>query len=481
MADGKVFYRGALLKKECRVHTYYLAIDLGASSGRLILGWLEDGIISIEEVHRFPNGPLKRDGQLVWDVDSLFGQIKTGLKRCAETGRIPASIGVDTWGVDFVLLDADDNRLGEAVSYRDNRTAGMDAEVLSIVDEVELYRRTGIERLIFNSIYQLYAVKKQQPELFARARTFLTMPDYLNFLLTGVKRNEYTEASTTQLIDAARRDWDWELLDTLGFPRDMFQEVARPGAALGGLRPALREELGFDARVMLPPCHDTEAAILALPDASGRVIYLNSGTWSLMGVERDAPDCREECLRAAFSNEGGYGDRICFHKNIMGLWIVQRIRGELEPKPGYEKTYAMAERGQCSAIIDVNAPEFLAPENMSEAIRAHCHRTKQEVPANAEALLACAYNSLAESYAATTREIERLTDRTYPVIQIMGGGCRDRLLNRLTGERTGKAINAGPVEATAIGNIMAQMLADGLFPSLDEARKTVGKSFGMIQ
>lgn len=462
------------------MRTHYLAIDLGASSGRLILGWLADGIISIEEIHRFPNGPVKRDGNLVWDVDELFRQILIGLKRCHETGRVPASIGVDTWGVDFVLLDAADNRLGEAVSYRDGRTAGMDTEVLSIVDEVELYRRTGIERLIFNSIYQLYAVKKNQPELFARAKAFLTMPDYLNFLLTGVKRNEYTEASTTQLIDAARRDWDWELLDTLGFPRGMFQEIARPGTTLGGLRPELRDELGFDARVMLPPGHDTEAAILALPDTSGGVIYINSGTWSLMGVERDAPDCREECLRAAFSNEGGYGDRICFHKNIMGLWLVQRIRDELDPKPDYEETWAMAERGRSSAIIDVGAPEFLAPENMSEAIRDHCRRTGQEVPADAAALLACAYNSLAESYAATAREVERLTGRTYPVIQIMGGGCRDRLLNRLTGERTGKAINAGPVEATAIGNILAQMLADGLFSGLDEARKAVEKSFRVV-
>lgn len=456
--------------------TYYLAIDLGASSGRHILGWLDGGKIRIEEIHRFPNGTVERDGQLVWDVDGLFREILAGLEKCRETGRIPVSLGVDTWGVDFVLLDADGRRLGEAVSYRDGRTAGMDDEVLSIVGEVELYRRTGIERLIFNSIYQLYAVKKQRPDLFARAEAFLTMPDYLNYLLTGVMRNEYSEATTTQLVDAHTRDWDWELLDTLGFPRRIFQEIAHAGTVLGGLRPEICERLGFDVRVALPPCHDTEAAILALPDVSGDVIYLSSGTWSLMGVERGAPDCREECLRAAFSNEGGYGGRICFHKNMMGMWIIQSVSRELPGNPGYDEVIAMAEAGKCDSRIDVGAPEFLAPESMIAAIRAQCRAGGGIEPASHADVLACAYGSLADSYANTAREIERLTGREYSTIHIMGGGSRDRLLNRLTGERTGKRVAVGPVEATAIGNILSQMLADGLFPSLDAAREAVGSS-----
>lgn len=459
------------------MQTYYLAIDLGASSGRHILGWLEDGVMRIEEAHRFPNGPKRVDGQLVWDVDELFRQILIGLERCRESGRIPVSLGVDTWGVDFALLDKNDNRLGEAVSYRDGRTEGMDEEVLSLVDETELYRRTGIERLIFNSIYQLHSVRKFRPGLFEQARTFLTMPDYLNFLLTGMKRNEYSEATTTQLVNAVKRDWDWELADRLEFPRRLFQKIAFPGETLGGLCPEIRERLGFDVRVVLPPCHDTESAILALPDISGDVIYLSSGTWSLMGVERERPDCRVECMRSAFSNEGGYGGRICFHKNIMGLWLVQSIRSEIGDGVDYDDVIRMAEAGSCASIINVNAPEFLAPESMTEAIRRHCRERGLAVPESHGDVLASAYASLAESYATTAREIERLTGRTYSTIQIMGGGCRDRLLNRLTGERTGKNIAVGPVEATAIGNILAQMLADGLFSDLDEGRKTVAASF----
>lgn len=457
--------------------TCYLAVDIGASSGRHILGRIDNGAIKLEEVHRFENGATEKNGRLVWDTERLFREIVTGLRRCRELGRQPKSLGIDTWGVDFVLLDRDGGMIGDAVTYRDARTQGMDKEVFKIIPEEELYRRTGIQTLIFNSIYQLHAIKKQNPDQLARAATFLTMPDYLNYLLTGVRRNEYSEASTTQLLGAATRDWDRDILKALGIPEHIFNRIEKPGARLGRLLPTIREEVGFDCEVVLPPCHDTESAVLALPASGDDGIYLSSGTWSLMGVERSEPDCRPECLRSDFSNEGGHNG-VCFHKNIMGLWLIQCLRKELAPDLDFVSLTRMAEKGlSFPGIVDVNASAFLAPDSMAEALRTCCAETGQGTPSSPEELLACAYNSLAECYAKTAEEVEALLGRNYARIHIMGGGSRDGLLNRLTAARTGKPVLAGPVEATATGNILAQMLADGVFSGLSAARQAVAASF----
>lgn len=457
--------------------TYYLAIDIGSSSGRHILGWLENGRIRLEEAHRFENGPIEKNGRLVWDTDRLFREILAGLKRCRERGKRPSRLGIDTWGVDFVLLDGKDAMLGDAVCYRDSRTKGMEEKVFAHISEEELYGRTGIQTLVFNTIYQLYAVKTGEPDVLKRAASFLTMPDYLNFLLTGVKRNEYSEATSTQLINAAARDWDRELIRRVGLPVDIFGQVERPGMRLGTLPPAIAGEIGFDCEVFLPPCHDTESAVLALPAMDDDGMYLSSGTWSLMGVERKEPDCRVECLRGDFSNEGGYNG-ICFHKNIMGLWLIQSLRRELAPGRDFATVAAMAENGlSCPSRIDVNDVAFLAPASMAGAIRDFCRKSGQPEPATDAEVLGCAYNSLAASYAETAAEVEHLLGRGYRRVHIMGGGSRDALLNRLTAERTGKPVLAGPVEATAIGNILAQMLTDGVFSSLAEARRAVANSF----
>lgn len=275
---------------------YYLAVDIGASSGRHILGSIEDGKIVLEEVYRFQNGMIKKDGRLCWDHRKLFEHIKNGIKRCKEIGKIPISMGIDTWGVDYVLLDENDEVLGDMVGYRDRRTDGMDEEVYRIIPEKELYERTGIEKMMFNTIFQLMSEKKHSPGYLDRAKVLLFVPDYFHFLLTGVKVNEYTEATTSQLVDAHERNWDYELIEKLGFEKELFQRIAMPGEKLGKLRPHLVEEFGFDMDIVLPCTHDTGSAILAVPANDDDYAFISSGTWSLLGVERDTPDCTELSL-----------------------------------------------------------------------------------------------------------------------------------------------------------------------------------------
>lgn len=458
--------------------TYYMAVDIGASSGRNIIGWFDEGKIHLKEIHRFANGPVDKNGVLTWEVDRLFAEIVAGMKKAGEMGMRPESVGVDTWGVDFVLLDSQDAMLGPAVSYRDSRTQGMDAKVFETIKEVDLYARTGIQTWIFNTIYQLAALRAKQPELLDRAASFLMMPDYLHFLLTGRKTNEYTNASTSQMLDAVTGEWDQGILSALGFPAGMFNAPQAPGSLVGSLRAEIRDRVGYDAQVVLPPTHDTAAAVLAVPAVGDDGIYLSSGTWSLMGIEIMRPDCREACLRGGFTNEGGYGRRYTFLKNIMGLWIIQSLRKEILPERGFGEVIAMAKEGMgFETVFDVNAPDFLAPASMKQAIIDWCAKNAGCKPANDEQLVACAYRSLANSYADTVREIGRLTGRNFDRINIVGGGCQDDFLNRLTAQSTGKTVYAGPVEATAIGNILCQMLRQGVFKDIAAARRAVADSF----
>lgn len=457
---------------------YHLAIDIGASSGRHILGWIANGKIRIQEVYRFPNGFIQKNGRLVWDVEALFSHVVAGLRRCHELSTVPSTIGIDTWGVDYVLLDENDEVLGDAVSYRDARTEGIDQILYKTVPEAELYSRSGIQKLQFNTIYQLYAQKLQEPELLEKAKSFLMIPDYLTFRLTGNKLNEYTNATTTQLVNAQTRDWDIELIERLGLPSHIFGKISLPKTLAGTLLPKIKESVGFDAEVILPATHDTGSAVLSVPSTEEDGIYLSSGTWSLIGIESLFPNCTEESRLSNFTNEGGYHYRFRYLKNIMGLWMLQNIRKELRHPYSFEDINTLARIGlYFPSTVMVNDPSFLAPPSMTEAVKAYCRKTGQEVPETEMELLACVYRSLAQCYANNSKAIEKITGKQYDRIYIIGGGSQDHFLNRLTAEVTGKTIYAGPVEATAIGNLIVQMLKTGTFADLSEARKVIRKSF----
>ena len=297
---------------------YYLAVDIGASSGRHMLAWMADGRMHLEEIYRFPNGMENVDGTLCWNVRRLFDEIKNGLKKCKESGKIPAFIGIDTWAVDYVLLDGRDRILGHTAGYRDSRTKGMDEKVCETISPSALYKRTGIQKQIFNTIYQLTAVRQSRPEDLEKAESMLMMPDYFGFLLTGVKKMEYTNATSTQLISPVTNDWDYELIDMLGLNPRMFRPVSMPGTVVGNFTAEVQKEVGFDCTVVLPATHDTGSAVLAVPAQGDDAIYISSGTWSLMGIERKEADCSMKSMQANFTNEGGYGHRFRYLKNIMG-------------------------------------------------------------------------------------------------------------------------------------------------------------------
>ena len=458
--------------------TYYLAVDMGASSGRLILGHMENGKMFLEEVHRFENGMVKKDGELCWEFDRIFKEIIIGLKKCKEMNKIPVSMGVDTWGVDFVLLDKDENVIGNTVGYRDHRTDGMDEEVYKIIPQDELYERAGIQKAIFNTVYQLMAIKKQHPDYLEKAETLLHVPDYFHYLLTGQKTCEYTEATTGNLVNAQTKDWDYEVIDRLGYPRRIFQKLIMPGTSVGHFSDKVREEVGFDVEVVAPATHDTGSAVLAVPANDDDFIYISSGTWSLMGLERTVPDCSKKSCEMNLTNEGGYAGRFRYLKNIMGLWMIQSVRHELNDAYSFAEMCAMAEEVKdFPSRVDANDECFLSPENMTEEIKAYCRRTGQPVPETVGELSTVIYTSLAECYARTSKELEEMTGRTYSRIHVVGGGSNAGYLNELTAKATGKEVHAGPGEATAIGNITAQMLKSGEFGSVVEARNIIHDSF----
>ena len=456
---------------------YYLAVDIGASSGRHMLASMKDGKMQLEEVYRFPNGMDNKNGTLCWDVDRLITEIKNGLKKCKEIGKIPVSMGIDTWGVDYVLLDKDDNILGDTVGYRDSRTEGMDEKVYEVIPQDDLYARTGIQKQIFNTIYQLMAVKESHPEYLEQAETILMIPDYFNFLLTGVKMNEYTEATTGQLISPKTNDWDYELIDMLGYNSKMFRPVSMPGTVVGDFTEDVQKEVGFNCTVVLPATHDTGSAVLAVPTNDDDAVYISSGTWSLMGSERKEADCSMESMKANFTNEGGYDHRFRYLKNIMGLWMIQSVKKEFTEDLSFAEICEMASKETIPSIVDCNDDCFLAPESMIEAVQKFCRDTDQPVPETVGEISSVIYNSLAKCYGDTVEEIEAITGKKYSTIYVVGGGSNAGYLNELTAKYTGRKVSAGPSEATAIGNIIVQMLHDGVFASLPEARTCVKESF----
>ena len=459
---------------------YYLAVDIGASSGRHMLASMKDGKMHLEEVYRFPNGMDDKNGTLCWDVDRLFAEIKNGLKKCKEIGKIPVSMAIDTWGVDYVLLDKDDRILGDTVGYRDSRTEGMDEKVYEVIPQDELYARTGIQKQIFNTVYQLMAVKESHPEYLEQAESILMIPDYFHFLLTGVKKNEYTNATTGQLVSPKTNDWDYELIEMLGYNPKMFRPVSMPGTVVGDFTEEVQKEVGFNCTVVLPATHDTGSAVLAVPTNDDDAVYISSGTWSLMGIERKEADCSMESMKANFTNEGGYDHRFRYLKNIMGLWMIQSVKKEFTEDLSFAQICEMASKETIPSIVDCNDDCFLAPKSMIKAVRDFCSRTGQQVPETVGEISSVIYNSLAKCYGDTVQEIEEITGKKYSTIYVVGGGSNAGYLNELTAKYTGKKVSAGPSEATAIGNVIVQMLHDGIFKDLPEARTCVRESFNVV-
>lgn len=460
---------------------YYLAIDIGASSGRHILGSVEKGRLRIEEIYRFENGMKRVEDTLCWDLDYLFHEIKQGLKKCKENGKTPEYIGIDTWAVDFVLLDLQGDRIGKSIAYRDKRTSGMDDKVYSILTEKELYGRNGIQKQIFNTIYQLMAISTNEPEDLKAADCFLMIPDYFNYLLTGVKRCEYTNATTTQMVSPATKDWDKELMKLLGYPEHIFPELSLPGTVLGRLKADICDEIGFDCQVMLPATHDTGSAVIAVPARETHPLYISSGTWSLMGTELTQAGCSSASREKNFTNEGGYDYRFRYLKNIMGLWMIQSVKKEIAAELSYGEICEMASKIQSPSIIDCNDGRFLSPKNMTLEIQEACRETGQQVPQGIAELAAVIYKSLAKCYGDTVLEMEELLDMHFDQIYVVGGGSSADYLNRLTAEISGKNVYAGPTEATAIGNLLAQMMGTGEIENLAAARECVRQSFQIAE
>ena len=452
---------------------YYLAVDIGASSGRHMLSHLENGKIVLEEIYRFPNGMIEKNGHKVWDVDQLFQEILTGMKKCAMVGKIPYSMGIDTWAVDFVLLDENDERIGDAVAYRDRRTEDMDRKVYEFIPEDDLYGRTGIQKQIFNTIYQLMAVKEQ----LEWAKSMLMIPDYFHFLLTGKKVQEYTNATTTQLVNPVTKDWDIELIDMLGYPRRIFHKIQNPGYELGRLTEDIQNRVGFDCKVVLPPTHDTASAVMAVPTQEEHALYISSGTWSLMGTELKEADCSKVSMQHNMTNEGGYDYRFRYLKNIMGLWMIQSVKKEIAQDMSFAEICEMAAKEDIKSVVDANDDRFLAPENMTEEVKKACSESGQQIPQSAAEVAAVIYNSLAKCYAGTAHEIEELTGKKYSHIYVVGGGSNAAYLNELTAKETGMTVYAGPGEATAIGNIASQMIAAKELCNLKAARQCIFDSF----
>ncbi len=451
---------------------YYLAIDIGASSGRHILGEVHDGKLILEEIYRFENGMDNADGQLTWNIDRLFNEVVEGIKKCSELGKIPKSMAIDTWGVDYVLIDEQGEAILPAIAYRDGRTAEVIDEVESIIPREELYRRTVTQSQSFNTIYQLYHDKKSGK--LDRAKHMLMIPEYLAYKLTGVMKNEYTEASTSGLINAESCEWDEEIISRLGLKRDILGQLKTPTSFVGNFKEEIRNRVEFDTRVIFCPTHDTASAVAACP-MGDNAMCISSGTWSLAGVELASPITSTDAMEKGFTNEGGIDRRYRFLKNIMGMWLFQNIRRNTDKKFSYDEMMHMAEKSSFEETVNVNDPEFVAPDNMIDAFREKL--AKPDLPL--EDVLSCVYHSLASLYSDTANEIESIVGKKIDEIHIMGGGGSDVYLNRLTSEKSGRDVFAGIKEATATGNLLAQTMADDKNITLEECRNLVRASFSV--
>ncbi len=461
-----------------------LALDLGASSGRGIVGSFDGERISLRENHRFSNDPVTVNGNFHWDILRLFHEVKQAISKTVLEGDRVSSIGIDTWGVDYALLDKNGRMLSTPMHYRDTRTVGAPEKVSRLIASELLYGITGIQTMNYNTIYQLAMDKEANPELFALAERMLNIPDLLNYFLTGVMANEYTALSTTALLDAKKRQYAWDVIDQLGFSRKIFGEIVAPGTVLGPLLPQIREEIGsIDAKVMTVASHDTASAVLAVPTQEDDFIYISSGTWSLMGTELSDPLITEQTRAMNFANEGGVLGTIRFLKNIMGLWIIQESRRQWK-REGKDYSFAQMEAWAKESpafrsIINVDDPSFATPGNMPEKIREYCRCTSQPVPETVGQVVRCIYESLALKYRHVVEMIQTLKGRPARVIHVVGGGTKDGFLSQMTADACNVPVAAGPEEATAIGNLMMQAIALGEVKDLKEARRIIAASFAL--
>jgi rhamnulokinase len=448
-----------------------------------VIGHLDGGGLRLEEIHRFPNDPVRVLDSLHWDVLRLWAEVKRGLALAVEAhGNDLLSVGLDTWGVDFGLLAADGTLLGNPYHYRDRRTDGMLERAFQVVPRAEIYERTGIQFMQINSLYQLLAMAQAGSPFLEAAETFLNMPDLFNFWLSGRKASEFTIATTSQCYDPRAGDWARDMLERLGIPARLFGDIVAPSTVLGELRPALQDEVGGPAILVVAAAgHDTAAAVAAVPAAAADYIYLSSGTWSLMGVESKEPVISEQSLAYDFTNEGGVGGTFRLLKNIMGLWLVQECRRDWA-RAGRAYSYDELARMAAGApafgpLVAVNDERFLPPGDMVGRIQAFCHDTGQAVPEGPGQVTRCVLESLALEYRWVAERLDELVGRPLPAIHIIGGGSQNRLLNQFAANATARTVVAGPVEATAIGNVLVQAMALGHLAGLDEARALVRRSF----
>jgi rhamnulokinase len=459
-----------------------LAFDLGAESGRGLLGLFDGQRLQLEVVHRFPNGGVQTLDTMHWDVLRLYGEMLQGMRRArAEHGDI-AGVGIDTWGVDFALLGRGGTLLGNPRHYRDPHTeASMDAAFRQ-VPRMEVFRQTGIQFMRFNTLFQLLALKRDRSPLLAAAETLLFIPDLFHYWLTGIKINEYTDASTSQMIDPGTRSWARDLIRTFELPERILGTLTPPGTVLGPLRSWVASETGLaSVPVIAPATHDTASAVAAVPAQGASWAYISSGTWSLMGAELDRPLVNEQALNYNFTNEGGVGGTVRFLKNVMGLWLVQECRRIWE-RGGktytYEELMQLAEAAPpFAAVVDPDDASFILPPSMPAALADFCKRTGQAAPVGPGPVIRCALESLALRYRWVLERLEEMLGRKLEAIHIVGGGCQNTLLCRLTADCCNRPVHAGPVEATAIGNVLVQALGLGLVCSLSEAREVVRRSF----
>lgn len=457
---------------------YFLAIDIGASSGRHILAHIENGKIITEEIYRFSNGPVaaKRGNNedcLKWEHERLFREILNGLKKAGEMGKAPYSVGIDTWGVDYALLDENDKEIDGIYCYRDHRTDKTIPEVHSIMPFEKLFEKTGIQFAVFNTVYQL--LDDVKTGRINNAKSFLMLPDYFHFRLTGVKKQEYTNATNTGMVNAKTHKWDEEILQTLGYKKELFGELSQPGTVVGEFTDEVAAFTGYKAKVILPATHDTASAVLAAP-LKGHTPYISSGTWSLLGVEQNEVHTAAVARENDYSNEGSVNFTFRLQKNIMGLWMIQQVRHELNDKYSFAELADMARANPVPDEIDVNKSRFLSPENMTREIEDEVGRklTTGEIAY-------VIFNNLARDYASSLNALEQITNEKYDTLNIIGGGSKNILLNELTERYTGRKIITGPAEGTAIGNLMMQMIGAGDIKDVAEGREFVKRSFDIAE
>ena len=454
----------------------FLAFDLGAESGRSMLGELEGRKLNVREVSRFPNRMLELNGHFFWDVWSLLSEVKAGMQVCA--GEVPTSVGIDTWGVDFGLLVTDGTLLGLPYSYRDSRTAGVMERFHKLIAKRRVYELTGVQFLSINTLYQLYSMKRDRSPLLDVTSDLLFMPELFSYLLTGRKATEFTIATTSQLYNPTKNGWAVELLKVLGLPKGMMQDLVQPGTEVGPLSPSVASDVGLKrTRVVATASHDTAAAVAAVPAEGDAWMFISAGTWSLVGMEVEKPIITSAALRHNFTNEGGVGGRFRFLKNVTGFWLLQQLLRSWGEAAAYgalvnEAAGAPALR----AILDPDASCFRSPEDMGKAIAGYCRLTRQPVPRNRAEQVRCVLESLVLKYRLVRDELEKVTERKVERVHVVGGGARNSLLCQMTADALGLPVCSGPAEATAIGNIMVQAMAAGVVSSLEETRAIVRDS-----